>query len=89
MILNENTLNEALKLAIEAKKQTGFVPEYHSRVKDTEALGCLISGFFEWDGYQIIETFLEALEDANFHTLHDQIEQLCNNELQKFGMEVK
>lgn len=47
---------------------------------DAEALGLVIARYFEWDGLQILETSRRALEDANFHTeaeiIQNQIEQV-------------
>jgi hypothetical protein len=45
-------------------------------VSDEEAMGLLISNFFEWDGLAILKTTYSALEDANFHTENETIKML-------------
>jgi hypothetical protein len=49
-------------------------------VSDAEALGVIVAQWAEWDGNKIIEAFLAALEDANFHTEREQIEELLGRE---------
>lgn len=56
----------ALRKLIDERKQEHFTDP--SKASDAEALGVIISVFFEWDGIQILEAFEAALEDANFHT---------------------
>lgn len=46
-------------------KNESFVKGY--KATDAEAMGLLISHEFEWDGIQILESAMYALEDANFH----------------------
>jgi hypothetical protein len=55
------------KQAIQEKKNESFVNP--DNTSDSEAIGVLVASYFEWTGEPIIDTFLEALEDANFHTL--------------------
>jgi|TARA_R110000787_G_scaffold40146_1_gene99978 hypothetical protein len=54
-----------LKELIEHKKKISFVDDYDA--SDAEALGLLISQYFEYDGEEIFSTLLFAMEDANFH----------------------
>jgi hypothetical protein len=61
-------MNEQLKTLIEEMKKAAFMPEYQATATDSQALGILISKFFEWDGVEIMKAFSSALEDANFHT---------------------
>jgi len=52
-------------------KKNSFVDGY--KATDSEAMGLLVSHFFEWDGVAILETSAEALQDANFHTEAGQL----------------
>ena len=66
--------NEAMQAVINQYKPEGYRnPE---EVSDAEALGCVVAHWAKWDGAKIMEAFLSALEDANFHTLRKQIEEL-------------
>lgn len=42
-----------------------FTQGYHA--SDTEAMGLLLSHFFDYDGAEILRAAEHALEDANFH----------------------
>ena len=57
----------ALKQMIDRQKKDFFMPEYQDKVTDEEALGLIVSHYFEWDGLAILKTLSSALEDANFH----------------------
>ena len=50
-----------------------YVPEYQKSIMDPEALGKLLACYFRWDGAQIMDAFQSALEDANFHSINEQI----------------
>lgn len=65
---------ETLRQLIEEKKRTAFNSDYVA--SDAEALGILISQYFEWDGEQIFQTMFNAMEDANFHTFNEQLKNL-------------
>jgi len=71
-------INGMLKLLLEVKKEMAFVPEYRTSATDEETLGILISQYLEWDGFKIMQVCLDALEDANFHTLGSRIEELVS-----------
>lgn len=65
---------EALRHLIEEKKRTAFTSDYVA--SDAEALGILISQYFDWDGEQIFQTMFNAMEDANFHTFGKKLKKL-------------
>tara|TARA_A200000159_G_scaffold92508_1_gene85958 strand:+ start:1988 stop:2215 length:228 start_codon:yes stop_codon:yes gene_type:complete len=65
---------ETLRQLIEEKKRTAFNSDYVA--SDAEALGILISQYFEWDGEKIFQTMFNAMEDANFHTFNKQLKEL-------------
>ena len=50
---------------VDKVKSESFLSDY--KVTDAEALGILISRFFEWDGTRIMQAAAYALEDANYH----------------------
>jgi len=69
-----------LKPLIDATIKARYVPEYQSGISDAEALGAMISTYFKWDGIQILNAFQSALEDANFHSINEQINTIREKE---------
>ncbi len=65
--------NIKLEEIIKERKKVAFIPEYQDRTTEPEALGIIISQYFEWDGLRILETFSNALEDANFHSENEKV----------------
>ena len=82
--MTSEAATQTLKALIEAQKDRSFVAEYRPKATDADGLGLMVAHYFKWDGQQIVEAFLGALEDANFHTLRAQIVELAN----KDGLEV-
>ena len=73
-----------IKKLIKEQAKRNFVKSYES--KDYEVLGVIIAKHFKWNGREIVKCFLEALEDANFHTLRSKIKDLWNEtEARHFG----
>lgn len=69
-----------IKTLIENTIKEKFMEEYQAGIKDSEALGVMLSSYFGWDGIQILDCFQAALEDANFHSLNEQITLLREKE---------
>jgi len=69
-----------LKPLIDATIKARYVPEYQAGISDAEALGAMISTYFRWDGIQILNAFQFALEDANFHSINEQINTIREKE---------
>ena len=67
-------VQEAVKPLLEQVKRVSFVDGY--KATDDEAMGIMMSKFFEWDGLQIMRAFYHALEDANYHTENLTIERM-------------
>ena len=44
---------------------------------DSETVGIAIAHWADWDGIKIVEAFLTALTDANFHTLAAKVHALA------------
>ena len=65
---------------IKATIKERYVPEYQANISDAEALGAMISSYFKWDGIQIFNAFQYALEDANFHSINEQINTIREKE---------
>jgi hypothetical protein len=65
---------------IKATIKERYVPEYQAGISDAEALGALISSYFKWDGIQILNAMQYALEDANFHSINEQINTIRERE---------
>lgn len=57
-----------------------WIPEYRNQVSDAKAIGKIISSQFDWDCNQIVETMITALEDANYHSLVNHIEEFLKEE---------
>ena len=64
---------------INTVKRDSFVDGYDAT--DKEAFAILMSIYFQWCGYDIAETAVEALRDANFGELADNIEEALNTEI--------
>ena len=68
-----------LDYLIELQKEESFTnPDTATR---EEALGILISKWAEWDGQKIMDVFLNALEDANFHSFRSRLLELWEKEV--------
>lgn len=69
-----------LKQLISATIKERYVPEYQASITDAEALGAMISSYFKWDGAKILDALQYALEDANFHSVNEQIDAIRKRE---------
>ena len=68
----------ALAPILATVKDTVFVAGY--KATDSEALGMLISKYFEWNGLEILKTAYSALEDSNYHRVNKTIQTLIDDE---------
>jgi hypothetical protein len=68
------SVRAAFSPLIAAVKDQYFIKSYAAT--DAEALGLLISKFFQWSGEPILETAAFALEDAYFHKEAQTIREL-------------
>ena len=59
--------NNLIQMAAEEQRQESILPEYQAETSDAECLGIAIAHWAEWTGDTIVEAFLSALEDANYH----------------------
>jgi hypothetical protein len=50
---------------------------------DIPRLAVHVSRCCEWDGEDICAVFLEALTDANFHTLREKLEEVIKKEFKE------
>lgn len=73
--MDYDQIKTELVKVIEAKKDIAFIPEYKKLATDEEVLGLLVAQHLDWDGFKIMQVCLNALEDANFHTLGNKIEE--------------
>ena len=69
-----------VKKLIKKTIKTRYVEEYQNSIPDSEALGAIVSSYFEWDGVRILDCLQAALEDANFHSLNEEITLLREKE---------
>jgi len=72
----DNLLQHQLKDLISRYVKDYYEPEYQNNIADAEALGKMLSSYFRWDGAQIMDALQSALEDANFHSINEQITNL-------------
>jgi len=59
---------------------TSFEEDYQDKITNADALGVLIARYFKWDGTQILDCLQSALEDANFHSINEEITNLREKE---------
>ena len=64
------------------KRESFTSPETTS---NEEAMGLLMSKFFEWDGVKILKATSSALEDANFHSECQKVEDMIVETEAKFN----
>lgn len=57
----------SLQQLIEERKPEMFTDP--TKASDTEVLGILVAQHMEWTGIDILKVTVEALEDANYHTM--------------------
>jgi hypothetical protein len=69
-------MKEQIKQILEQIKKESFVEGYIAT--DEEAMGLLLSKYFEWDGIQCLEAVSSALEDCNFHTENAKIRKMID-----------
>ena len=58
-------MTRKVQAMLEEIKRESFSPGYEA--SDTEAMGLLLSHFFDYDGEDILKAAEGALEDSNFH----------------------
>lgn len=66
-----------IREVLEEIKQESFVKGYEA--SDVEAMGLLVSKYFDWNGIAILDTASYACEDANFHTEASKIGEMINH----------
>lgn len=49
-----------------------------------DAIGQTIARLYAWDGQMIVDAFLEALTDANYHGLREKLETIVQTELKAY-----
>ncbi len=59
----------ALQQLIKQTKEKYFLQP--AKATDEEVLGVIISQYLKWNGEKIVNTFSNALEDANFHSFNE------------------
>ena len=83
----ENTIkNKVGDLIKEIKTKVFLQP---GDTTNREAFGIMMSKFFGWSGICIAEAAVEALKDANFRVLAENLETLIEFELARFDSKEK
>ena len=52
----------------------------HTGETDEHIVGVIIATYFEWNGNKVIDCFLEALTDSNYHKERKMIETVLKKE---------
>ena len=69
-------LQGQLKALIDRHIKDYYEKEYQGGISDMDALGVMISVYFEWDGVRILDAMQAALQDANFHSINEKIDAI-------------
>lgn len=73
----ENDQKEIVKNLLNTIKKECFVKGYEAT--DEEAMGLLLSKYFDYSGVPILESAMRGLEDANFHKESEQVQNIIEN----------
>jgi hypothetical protein len=72
------TIKQKLKQLIEEQKKQSFTDP--STTSDSDAMGIMLSQYFDWDGNEIFNSSYSAFEDSNFHSLNEKFENIWKQE---------
>ncbi len=67
-------IQKDVQVILDHIKSVSFVKGY--KATNEEAMGLLLSKYFEWDGVKIMKASAEGLTDANFHIEARQVEEM-------------
>lgn len=68
-VKKEKAIMNRLKSVVQDFKELAYtIPA--DQVEGTDALGCLVSKFVEWDGDDIFQVAYKAFEDSNCHNFN-------------------
>jgi len=65
-----------VKDLIELGRSTFYNLEWRSRIDEADILGVIVAKYCRWEKTKILKVINSTLEDANFHTLSAQIDNL-------------
>ena len=65
---------KTLEIAIEMQKNESYT--YPAIAKDHDALGVMVAHYCGWSSDKLRKVIYSMLEDANFHELNSQIDEL-------------
>ena len=74
--MTTQNIQEAVKPILAKIRTAAFTAEYRDQATDEECMGLLVSEYFEWAGKPILVALIEALEDSNYHSLVNAINEL-------------
>lgn len=81
----KQTEKEQVSDILQAKKLRSFNAPYNKTATDAETMGLLVAHYFDWDGEKITQAYMDALGDANFHSLRAKVAE----EAKKEGLKVE
>ena len=81
------TIKEKLKKLIQEQKEQSY--QNPKNVSDFEALGIMLSQYFDYDGKAIFDCSSSAFIDSNFHTFNEKFERLWDIEEASENFEAK
>lgn len=83
--MSENTRNLLEQIALETIEDS-FVEGYPvNHENKMGALGIAIAQYCDWTGLDILRVMYGALEDANYHTLNQTVQEWIDKELEWRG----
>ena len=68
---SDDVVKDLMPYVIQLVKEKAFTNP--DQITDADALGIIVAKYLKWDGADIMETMHSALEDANYHTLNEEL----------------
>jgi hypothetical protein len=75
---NADEITKTIQPLLDAIKRDRFNDDYQAT--NEEAMGILLSNYFDWDGIAVLTAASHGLEDSNFHTLSAKVDRLITAE---------
>ena len=68
-----------IKWMLKEIKESSFKPECVQYISDQQAMGILVSRFFEFEGTSVLESLAFGLTDCNFHQESSEVRGILSN----------
>lgn len=67
---------ERLRVLVDEQRTASFRPEVLDQIEDERALAALVARYLHWDGEAIRRMAARAFDEANFHELARQLDEM-------------